>query len=153
MLFAGGLMMLIALFVRVQYLKNFIFARVLVAFSMTNLLLILLWHESLDNNIGLLERHLAFFNTMISFLLGLLLMHICTLTISYALMCLCCLVALYICIWFKRWCPVATYFGGKTWCTTTQHMTIKVVLVVEEYFRVPLMPYPPLLVRIMRVVT
>jgi hypothetical protein len=57
MLFAGGLMTLIASFVWLQYLKDFISARVLVAFSMTNSLLVL-WQASLDNNLGLLERHL-----------------------------------------------------------------------------------------------
>jgi hypothetical protein len=81
-LFARGLMMLITLFVWLQYLNDFIFARVLVAFFMTNLLLVMLRHKSLDNNPGLLERHLAFFNAMISFLSGLLLTHICTSTIG-----------------------------------------------------------------------
>ncbi len=61
------------------------------AFFMTTLLLILLRHKSPEDNPGLLERHLAFFNAMISFLSGLLLKHVCTSMISYALTCLCCL--------------------------------------------------------------
>ncbi len=91
MLFAGGLMRLIMSFVWLQYLNDFISAGVLVAFFMTNSLLVLLWHKVLDNDPGLLERHLAFFNA-IRLLSGLLLMHLCTSTIGYALMCLCCLV-------------------------------------------------------------
>ncbi len=51
-----------------------------------------------------------FFNA-ISFLSGLFLMHICMRTISYALMCLCCLVALCTCVHIKHWCPVACTFG------------------------------------------
>jgi hypothetical protein len=90
-LFAGGSMVLITSFFRLQYLSNLISTGVLVALSMINLLLVLLRHKSLEDNLGLLERHLAFFNA-ISFLSGLLLMHVCTLTIGYALTCLCCLV-------------------------------------------------------------
>jgi hypothetical protein len=144
-LFARGLMTLIALFVWLHYLNNFISAGVLVVFFMTNLLLILLRHKSPDDNPGLLERHLALFNTVISFLSGPLLAHVCTLTIGYALMCLCCLVALRTCIRIKPWCPTATYFGGKTQRATMQHMTVGILLVEEEYFPVPLVPYLPLL--------
>jgi hypothetical protein len=43
---------------------------------MTISLLVLLWHISPDDNLGLLERYLAFFNT-ISFLSGLLMAHVC----------------------------------------------------------------------------
>jgi hypothetical protein len=50
MLFTRGLMKLIALFVRLQYLNDFISINVLVAFSMMNLLLILLRQESPDDN-------------------------------------------------------------------------------------------------------
>jgi APA family basic amino acid/polyamine antiporter len=131
-LFAGVLMMLITLFVQLQYLNNFISARILVAFSMTNLPLVLLWYKSPDNNLNLLERHLAFLNA-ISFL--------CMSTISYALTCLCCLVALCTCVRIKRQCPVVTYFGGKMRRSTIQHMIIRVMLVEEEYFRMLLVPY------------
>jgi hypothetical protein len=51
---------------------------------------------------GLLERHLAFFNKMISFLSGLHIMPICMSMISYALTCLYYLVALCTCIRIKR---------------------------------------------------
>jgi hypothetical protein len=54
------------------------------AYSMTNLSLVLLRQESPDNNPGLLE---AFFNLMISYLLGLLLTHVCTSMIGYAKLC------------------------------------------------------------------
>ena len=143
-LFAGGLMTLIASFVRLQYLNDFISAGVLVAFSMTNSSLVLLRHESPADDPGLLERHLAFFNA-ISFLSGLLLTHGCTSPIGYALPCLCCLLALWTCVRIKLMCPAATYFGGKTRRATTQHMTVGVVSVEEEYFRAPLVPYLPLL--------
>jgi hypothetical protein len=83
-------------------LNNFISTGVLVALFMTNSSLVLLRHKSPDDDPGLLERHLTFFNAMISFLSGLLLTHICTSTIGYALMCLCCLVALCTCARIKR---------------------------------------------------
>ncbi len=138
-------MALIALFIWLQYLNNIISAGVLVAFFMTNLLLVLLWHKSPDDNLGLLERYLVFFNAMISFLSGLLLMHVCTSTIGYALTYLCCLVALCTCVRIKRRCPTATYFGGKTQRATTLHMTVGVVSVEDEYSRVLLVLYLPLL--------
>jgi hypothetical protein len=137
-------MTLIVLFVRLQYSNDFISTGVLVAFSMKNSSLVLLLHESPDNDPGLLGRHLTFFNA-ISILLGLLLMHVCTLTISCTLTCLCCLVALCTCICIKHQCHVAIYFGGKTRHATMQHMTVGVVSVEEEYFRAPLMSYLPLL--------
>ncbi len=55
-LFAGGLVTLIVLFVWLQNLNYFISTRVLVVFSMTNLLLVLLRHKTLDDNPSLLER-------------------------------------------------------------------------------------------------
>jgi hypothetical protein len=64
---------------------------------------------------------------------------------SYALTCLCCLVALCTCVCIKRRFPAATYFGGKTRCATMQHMTVWVMLVEEEYFCMLLVPYLPLL--------
>ncbi len=143
-LFAGVLMTLIASFVRLQYLNDFISMGVLMAFSMTNTLLVLLRHESPYDDPGLLERYLACFNA-ISFVSGLLLTHVCTSTIGMALTGLCCLASLSTCILIKRRCPAASYFGGKTRCATMQHMTVRIVSVEEEYFRAPLVPYLPLL--------
>ncbi len=144
-LFAGGLMKLTALLVWLQYLNNFISSGALVAFFVTNSPLDLLRHKSQDDNPGLLERHLVFFNAMISFLSGLLLTHVCTSMISYALTCLCCLVMMCTCIRIQRRCPAATYFGGKKRHATMQQMTVGVVLVEEEYFHAQLVPYLPLL--------
>lgn len=143
-LFAGVLMTLIASFVRLQYLNDFISAGVLVAFSMTNSSLVLLRHESPDDDPGLLERLLACFNA-ISFLSGLLLTRACASTIGSVLTGMCCLMALWTCVLIKRRCPAAPYFGGKTRRATTQHMTVGVVSVEEEYFRAPLVPFLPLL--------
>ncbi|KAL3826248.1 hypothetical protein ACHAXA_006276 [Cyclostephanos tholiformis] len=143
-LFAGALMTLIASFVRLKYLNDFISAGVLVAFSMTNSSLVLMRHESPDDDPGLLERSLACFNA-ISFVSGLLLTRVCTSKLGMVLTGLCCLASLSTCVFIKRRCPAAPYFGGKTRRATTQHMTVGVVSVEEEYFRAPLVPYLPLL--------
>lgn len=143
-LFAGGLMTLIASFVRLQYLNDFISAGVLVAFSMTNSSLILLKHESPDDSPGLLEKLLFGFN-VICFSSSLLISHTCTSTIGKLLTGTSCLLAILTCILIKRWCPAAPCFGGKTRRATTQHMTVGIVSVDDEYFRTPLVPYVPCL--------
>lgn len=143
-LFAGVLMTIIASFVRLQYLNDFISAGVLVAFSMTNSSLVLLRYESPDDSPGLLEKLLLGFNA-ICFVSSLLLTHTCTSTIGRIITVLSCLSALMTCILIKLWCPAASYFGGKTRRATTQHITVGIVSVDEEYFRTPFVPYLPCL--------
>ena len=148
-LFAGSLMTIIASFVRLQYLNDFISAGVLVAFSMTNSSLVLLRYESPDSSPGLLETLLFGYN-MICFLLSLLLTHTpwCTSSpspIGMFITGLSCSSALVTCILIQLWCPAASYFGGKSRRATTQHMTVGVVSVKDEYFRTPFVPFLPCL--------
>ena len=143
-LFKGMLMTLIASFVSLEYLNDLISTGVLVAFSMTNSSLILLHHESPDDDPGLLKRLTTCYN-VICFLSSLCLTHMGTSFAGKMLASACCLLALLVCICIKLLCPADAYFGGKTQRTTTQHMTVGVMSVVEEYFRTPLLPFVPCL--------
>ena len=143
-LFAGSIMTLIASFVPLEFLNDLISAGVLVAFSMTNSSLLLLRLESPDTSEGLLEKLLTCFNIM-CFVTSLMLNYICTSLIGKILTGMCCVLTLTICILLKQWCPAASYFGGKTRRSTTQHMTVGFRSVEEEYFKTPLLPFLPCL--------
>jgi len=141
-LFSGAVMTLVASFVPLEYLNDLISAGVLVAFSMTNSSLLLLRHESPDDDPGSLERLLAWFN-LGCFLSSLMLTHLCASTVGSFLTGACCQITLSMCVLIRLRCPPAAYFGGKTRRTTTQHMTVGIVSVSEEHFRTPLLPYVP----------
>ena len=134
-LFAGSIMTLIASFVPLEFLNDLISAGVLVAFSMTNSSLLLLRLESPDTSEGLLEKLLTCFNIM-CFVTSLMLNYICTSLIGKILTGVCCFLTLTICILLKQWCPAASYFGGKTRRSTTQHMTVGIRSVEESTSKV-----------------
>lgn len=73
-LFSGTLMVAIATCVPFTYLNDLISAGILVAFTMTDMSLILLRHESPVHNPSLLETLLGWFN-LLSFALGICLRH------------------------------------------------------------------------------
>lgn len=142
--FAGSIMTLIASFIPLEFLNDLISAGSLLAFSMANTSLVLLRFESPDSSPGLLELLLIWFNVL-CFVSSLMFNYMCTSFIGKILTGICCSLTLMICILLKQWCPAAAYFGGKTRRSTTQHITVGIVSVEEEYFRTPLLPFVPCL--------
>lgn len=143
-IFAGSIMTLVASFIPLEFLNDLISAGSLLAFSMANSSLVLLRLESPDSSPRLLELLLIWFNVM-CLVSSLMLNHMCTSFFGKTLAGICCSLTLMICVLLKQWCPAATYFGGKTRRATTQHMTVGIVSVEEEYFKTPLLPFVPCL--------
>ncbi|KAL9182609.1 hypothetical protein ACHAXT_013261 [Thalassiosira profunda] len=141
-LFACSLMAVIAGFVPLACLNDLISAGVLVSFSMANSSLVLLRHESPDNEPGMLERLLIWFN-LICFAAALAMTHLWTSVFGKAVTCLFSAIALALCVRIWLACPAAELFGGKDRRTTTQHMTVGVKEVAAESFRTPLLPFVP----------
>ena len=133
---AGVMMVIVSTFIPFDHLNDMISAAVLMALSMTDTALILLWHESPDNSPCLAENllltnHIA---TLVTCIAVTHFTHTYLGTVATGigpLIMILSIVALYC------WCPKSDIFGGH------RNRPKGMIRIDEGYFRTPLVPFWP----------
>ena len=132
---AGIAMTIIATCVPFTYLDDFISAGILVAFSMTASIVLLMRYKSPPNRPSLIRQLVAAFN-FCAFLTAMLLAN-ATSSSGYALAAVLLSVTVVCCIFIHVLCPKELHFGGD-------HASSFFVSSID-YFRVPFLPFVPCL--------
>ena len=139
---SGILMIIVAAFIPFNNLNDMISAGILVAFAMTNSSLVLMRCDSPDNDDGLTDRSLMWFNST-SFVFSVVVTHFW----DYVLGKLVAILSVYKLI--RCWsdlsfvCKPVTLFGGKRHNSSTNYEGMS--MAGDAYFKTPCMPLVPCL--------